>query len=32
MYKIDGTKEKVEKRKPRKKKEIHEIKECLIID
>jgi superfamily II DNA or RNA helicase len=32
VYKMDGSKEKVEKRKSRKKKEIHEIKECLIID
>jgi len=32
VYKTDGTKTKVEKRKQRKKKEIHEIKECLIED
>ena len=29
---MDGTKTKVEKRKSRKKKELHEINECLIID
>ena len=32
VYKTDGSKEKIEKRKPRKKKELHEIKECLILD
>ena len=32
VYKTDGTKTKVEKRKQRKKKEIHEIQECLILD
>jgi superfamily II DNA or RNA helicase len=32
IYKMDGSKEKLEKRKSRKKKEIHEIKECLILD
>ena len=32
MYHMDGTKTKVEKRKSRKKKELHEINECLIID
>ena len=31
-YHIDGTKTKLEKRKPRKKKEIHEIDICLIED
>jgi superfamily II DNA or RNA helicase len=31
VYKNDGSKEKLEKRKS-KKKEIHEIKECLIVD
>ena len=30
IYKIDGSKEKIEKRKSKKKKEIYEIKECLI--
>ena len=29
---MDGTKTKLEKRKPRKKKEIHEIDICLIED
>ena len=32
MIHMDGTKTKVEKRKSRKKKELHEINECLIID
>tara|TARA_B100001094_G_scaffold235642_1_gene230683 strand:+ start:1773 stop:3221 length:1449 start_codon:yes stop_codon:yes gene_type:complete len=32
VYKMDGSKEKLEKRKPRKKKEIHEIDICLIED
>ena len=32
VYKMDGSKEKLEKRKSKKKKEIHEIKECLILD
>ena len=32
VYKIDGSKTKLEKRKPRKKKEIHEINICLIED
>ena len=32
VYKMDGSKEKLEKRKSKKKKEIHEIKECLIED
>ena len=32
VYKTDGTKTKVEKRKQRKKKEIHEINICLIED
>ena len=32
IYHMDGTKTKVEKRKSRKKKELHEINECLIID
>ena len=31
-YHMDGTKTKLEKRKSRKKKEIHEIQECLIED
>ena len=32
VYKTDGTKTKIEKRKPRKKKELHEINICLIED
>ena len=32
VYKTDGSKEKLEKRKSRKKKEIHEINVCLIED
>lgn len=32
VYKTDGSKEKLEKRKPKKKKEIHEIDICLIED
>jgi superfamily II DNA or RNA helicase len=32
VYKMDGSKEKLEKRKQRKKKEIHEIDICLIED
>jgi len=32
VYKTDGSKEKLEKRKSRKKKELHEIQECLIED
>ena len=31
-YHMDGTKTKIEKRKPRKKKELHEINICLIED
>tara|TARA_Y100000389_G_scaffold191517_1_gene217821 strand:+ start:409 stop:1353 length:945 start_codon:yes stop_codon:yes gene_type:complete len=31
-YHMDGSQTKIEKRKPKKKKEIHEIKECLIED
>jgi len=31
-YHMDGTKTKIEKRKPRKKKELHEIDICLIED
>ena len=32
MYHMDGSKTKIEKRKQRKKKELHEISECLIED